>query len=289
MTATLTQARTADNRDGKLTQAGYALLQRYIYGESGIVIDIDRQYFFESRLLPLLTLSLVRDLNVSSLDALAERLSKGNSPALGELVIDAVTTNETFFFRDERMFEALRTHILPTMLENVKAGRKLRIWSAAAASGQEAYSIAMLLRDMGRNALDVEIIGTDISSKILTRARNGRYGRCEVGRGVSQTHLANYFVQVGSEWQIRDEVRSMVRFEQMDLRRNVGRLGIFDIILCRNVLIYFDNDTRRKIMGAIRPMLGRNGVFVLGCAETIINVSESFERRHIGQSTFYCG
>jgi chemotaxis protein methyltransferase CheR len=270
-----------------LAPESYALLQRYIYAESGIVIDGDRQYFFESRLLPVLSTSIAQDLGISTLDKLAARLALSSSRALGELVVDAVTTNETFFFRDERMFDALRSHLLPAMLDRLKGGRKLRVWSAAASSGQEAYSIAILLRELGRSAYDAEIVGTDISIKVLERAREARYGRFEIGRGVSQAHLATHFVPAGTSWQLRDEIRSMVHFEQIDLRRNIGRLGTFDLILCRNVLIYFDQETKRKIIASLRPMLGHDGTLVLGCAETIINLSDGFQRRQIGQATFY--
>jgi chemotaxis protein methyltransferase CheR len=163
----------------------------------------------------------------------------------------------------------------------------LRIWSAAASSGQEAYSVAMMLLEMGMGRFDTEIVGTDLSSQVLDRAREAKYMQFEVGRGLPTRYLMKYFERKGLEWQVLSEVRNMVRFEQMDLRHSFTHLGRFDLILCRNVLIYFDTPTKTKIVSALRDLLTPGSQLVLGCAETVINLHAEFRRTSIGQSTFY--
>ena len=265
-----------------LTLDNYAFLQRYIYDESGIVIDADKQYLLESRLLP-----IMREHEIESLNDLAKLLRTSPSVQLGGLVVEAMTTNETLFFRDPVLFESLRDEVLPQMFAVLRGARKLRIWSAAASTGQEAYSMAMLLLEMGKGKDDVEIVATDLSRAVLERAREGRYNQFEINRGLSATHLKKHFIKTGTEWQLASTVREMVRFEQLDLRRNCRFLGNFDIILCRNVLIYFDNETKKQILTTIREALTPEGLLVLGCAETIINIHSGFQRRLIEQSSFY--
>jgi len=265
-----------------LSAGNYAFLQKYIHAESGIVIEADKQYLLESRLLPLL-----RSNQIESLDALSVKLASRSSPALSRQVIEAMTTNETLFLRDPVMFDALRKHVLPELFERIKGKRKLRIWSAAASTGQEAYSIAMTLLEMGRNKGEFEIVGTDLSSQVLDRARIGKYVQFEVNRGLPAPYLMKYFSRSGLEWQIKEEIRNLVRFEQLDLRRDFRFLGNFDLVLCRNVLIYFDTETKRKIVDSLRALLSEGAVLVLGCAETVINIHDGFRRNAIGQSTFY--
>jgi chemotaxis protein methyltransferase CheR len=265
-----------------LSPSNYAFLQKYIHAESGIVIEADKHYLLEARLLP-----IVRESQLASLDALSARLAARASPSLARLVIEAMTTNETLFFRDSVMFEALRKEVLPAMFDLLKGQRKLRIWSAAASSGQEAYSIAMMMLEMGRSKEEFEILGTDISSQILERACQGKYVQFEVNRGLPTPYLMKYFSRSGLDWQLKEAVRNLVRFEQLDLRKDFRRLGDFDLVLCRNVLIYFDTETKRPIVEAIRARLSPHAVLVLGCAETVINVHDGFRRNAIGQSTFY--
>ena len=265
-----------------LSPVNYAFLQKYIHAESGIVIEGDKQYLLESRLLPLL-----RDNRIDSLDALSSKLAARSSPSLGKLVIEAMTTNETLFFRDPVMFVGLRKQVLPALFDRVKGTRKVRIWSAAASTGQEAYSIAMMLLEMGRSKSEFEIVGTDISTQVLDRASAGKYVQFEVNRGLPTPYLMKYFSRSALEWQIKDEIRSLVRFDQLDLRQNFRSLGNFDLILCRNVLIYFDTDTKKKIVAQIRSLMSPGAVLVLGCAETVINIHDGFKRNAIGQSTFY--
>ncbi len=177
------------------------------------------------------------------------------------------------------------------MLSRLDGGRKLRVWSAASSTGQEDYSMAMTLLDMGKGKDQVEIVATDLSRAVLDRAREGRYNQFEINRGLKPGHLKTYFTPVGTDWQLVDEVRDLVRFEQLDLRRNLRFMGSFDMVLCRNVLIYFDTETKTQILSAIREVLCPEGVLVLGCAETIINVHNGYQRKMVGQSTVYtlCG
>ncbi|RRA47168.1 protein-glutamate O-methyltransferase CheR [Acidipila sp. EB88] len=268
----------------RLSPQNYAFLQRYIHAESGIVIEEDKRYLLEARLVPVL-----REHKIESLDALTALLAANESRVLSKLVIDAMTTNETLFFRDVPMFDALRQTILPALLSAASAGRRIRIWSAAASTGQEAYSIAMVLRDLGATQHDVEIVGTDLSAHALERARKGRYLPFEVKRGLPAQFLSRYFIPDGVEWQIRNEIRDLVRFEEFDLRNDARHLGLFDLIFCRNVLIYFDADTKALILRKLRRALSANAMLALGCAETLAGNQMALQRTVIGGATFYAG
>ncbi len=267
---------------GALSPRSYSYLQSFIHRESGIVLDDDKQYLFAARLLP-----LVQSEKLASLDELCDRISSGRAPKLAALVTEAMTTNETLFFRDAGMFETLKTMVFPALLEAAKGERKVRIWSAAASTGQEAYSIAMSLLAIGVRPHQVEIIATDLSEQVLARARAGRYVQFEISRGLPTPLLLKHFSKVGLDWQLDAEVRAMVRFEKMDLRGNLSGIGPCDLVLCRNVLIYFNADTKRQILASIARTLNPGGLLVLGCAETLLNLDHGFERKQFGQSTFY--
>ena len=239
-----------------------------------------RDYLLEARLGPVLT-----DLQLTSFDQLCAALTREPEGRLNRMIVDAMTTNETLFFRDVAAFEALRQSVLPELLTQVK-GRKLRIWSAAASTGQEAYSLAMLLLEMGVRAADVEIFGTDISERVLEKARSGRYVQCEVNRGLPMALMMKYFERAGLEWQLKSAVRQLVRFEQRDLRKQKND-GQFDLILCRNVLIYFDQPTKYTILKHLQNSLQARGLLMLGCAETIINSPVPLQRKMVQQSAFY--
>jgi len=271
----------AANAAGTISPRNYTFLQTYIYRESGIVLDDDKQYLFESRLRPI----VVRE-NLASIDALCDLVAAGRAPALATRVVDAMTTNETLFFRDTGIFETMKTTVLPALLA-AAGSRKLRIWSAASSTGQEAYSIAITLLEAKIDPRQVEIIGTDLSEQVVERASTGRYVQFEVGRGMPITLLLKYFTKVGLDWQIKPEVRSMVHFQKMDLRGNFGALGKFDLVLCRNVLIYFDSTTKEQIIASIARTLVPGGMLVLGCAETLISLDHGYERKVFGHSTFY--
>jgi chemotaxis protein methyltransferase CheR len=201
--------------------------------------------------------------------------------------VESLTTNETLFFRDVCLFDALQKNVLPELIAARRDTRRISIWSAAASSGQEAYSIAMLLHEMGLEGWNIQILGTDINQQILERAASGRYLQIEVNRGLPAKYLVKYFTRVGLDWQISPKLRSMVRFQQFDLRASARSLGPFDIVFCRNVLIYFDVETKKKILASIRQTLNPRGLLALGAAETTINLDSSYSRVLHGPATFY--
>ena len=264
-----------------LTPANYAFLQKFIYTESGIVVDSDKQYLLDSRLLP-----LVREAKLASLNELSELLAKRKFDPLGKRVVDAMTTNETLFYRDRAFFNALKTGVLPDLFERAK-GRRVRIWSAAASTGQEAYSLAMMLLEMGKTGNQFEIVGTDITEPVLEKARAGQYTQFEVNRGLPAPLLMKYFTSAGSEWKLKDQVRSLVRFTAMDLRKSLSALGKFDLVFCRNVLIYFDCETKEEIFANLTQAMQPGALLALGCSESIVGVRTRLERRVIENSPFY--
>jgi chemotaxis protein methyltransferase CheR len=242
---------------------------------SGLVIGPDKTYLLETRLAPIL-----REHNLPDLDALADRLKPGGAApgraALERQVIEAMTTNESFFFRDDKPFAHLRAHALPALLAARPPASRLRIWSAAASTGQEAYSLAMILAEQ-RAALagrGVDILGTDISRAPLARAQAGLYTQFEVQRGLPMQYLVKYFRKEGTEWRIADALRAMVTFREWNLLAELRPLGTFDIVFCRNVLIYFDQPTKSRVLDAIARQMAPDGRLYLGGAETVIGLTE---------------
>jgi chemotaxis protein methyltransferase CheR len=263
-----------------ISEQSYAFLQRWIHRESGIVIDESKDYLLRSRLAP-----IVEREKLSGFDQLCTHLASGK-PGYSRQVVEAMTTHETLFFRDRAPFDALRTSILPALIASLPRGQKLQIWSAAASSGQEAYSIAMLLQDAGLTSHEASILGTDLSDKVLKRARTGIYGNFEVNRGLPADYLTRYFQPLGTEWQVCDAVRQMVRFEQMDLRQSLRNYGPFDVIFCRNVLIYFDPITKQRILEDLYRSLTRRGHLFLGAAENV-GQHRDFQRVQFGDAIAY--
>ena len=266
----------------QISPGNYAYLQERIYTDSGIVLDETKHYLIEARLLP-----IVKKEKLGTLDDLCARLrASGNAP-LRQQVVQAMTTNETLFFRDVPVFDILRDKVLPGLVENRRSSRTLHIWSAAASSGQEAYSLAILLLEMGLVGWNIRIFGTDLNAQILEHARAGRYIQIEVNRGLPAKYLVKYFERTGLDWQVKDDVRRMVEFRTFDLRQSMRGFGPFDLVLCRNVLIYFDVKTKKQILGQIRGVLNTQGLLLLGSAETTLNLDDRFARRVFGQSVFY--
>jgi len=260
----------------------YRFLTEYIYRESGIVLDDDKHYLIEARLLP-----VVQQSHLASLDALCAVLRNNGDAPLQKKVVEAMTTHETLFFRDVAPFDALRTEVLPPLIEQRKDTRKLTFWSAAASSGQEAYSLAMLLLEMGLGHWNIQILGTDLSDQILARAREARYMQIEVNRGLPASYLVKYFDRQGLDWRLKDRVKNMARFEPFDLRKSMRTKGPFDVIFCRNVLIYFDVETKKQILRELRGALFSGGYLVLGGAESTLNLDNEFKRVPVGRTVFY--
>jgi len=260
----------------------YRFLQEHVYRNAGIVLEHDKHYLFESRLSP-----LVRKLGLESIDSLCALLRATREPDLGRQVAEAMTTNETYFFRDPAQYEAIRSVLLPRLKRERRDTRKLRFWSAAASTGQEAYSLAMLLLEEGFADWNIQILGTDYCSQVLERARAGKYQQIEVNRGLPAALLVKYFRRAGVDWQLNDAVRRMARFETIDLRNSMRALGPFDLVFCRNVLIYFDAATKKNILQELHGVLFRSGWLLLGGAETAFGVEEWFERQIVGSATVY--
>jgi chemotaxis protein methyltransferase CheR len=254
----------------------FDILAGVLRAGSGLAIGPDKIYLLETRLAPLL-----KQHDLPNLDALADRLRPGactNRLALERLVIEAMTTNESFFFRDEKPFTHVRTHALPALLASRPANARLRIWSAAASTGQEAYSLAMILSEL-RPQIDgrcVEILGTDLSRDALARAQSGLYTQFEVQRGLPMQYLVKYFRKEGLTWQIADSLRAMVTFREWNLLSDLRPLGLFDIVFCRNVLIYFDQPTKTRVLDAIARQMARGGRLYLGGAETVLGLTDQF-------------
>lgn len=255
-----------------LTDENSAFLRQYIQTQSGIALGPDKEYLLRSRLQPILQKEAM-----ASLNDLCARL-RGNPVALRKQIVEAMTTHETLFFRDITVFDMLRDHVLPQLLKQRAGLKRLRIWSAACSSGQEAYSLAMLLIELGCSGWDIEILGTDISTPIVERATEGRFMQIEVNRGLPAGMLVKYFSKVGRDWQVSDQLRRMTRFSCFDLRGDMRTLGRFDLVLCRNVLIYFETDTQMQILAGARSVLAQDGYLVLGSSETAYNLGDHFQR-----------
>ena len=204
-------------------------------------------------------------------------------------MIDALTTNETLFFRDLHPFEALRTEVIPELMEKRMSTRKLRIWSAACSTGQEPYSIAMLLEEHfpALRTWQLEIVGTDLSERVLNQAREGTYQQFEVNRGLPAKALIQFFKQNGSRWILNEAIKKHVRFSRMNLAKPWPSMGTFDIIFMRNVLIYFEVDVRKQILSRVRDVLAPDGLLALGNAETAITLDARYEPSPRGRATFF--
>lgn len=260
----------------------YQFLQKHVYSQAGIVLEDDKHYLFESRLTP-----LVRRFGLGSINDLCELLMATREAELGRQVVEAMTTNETYFFRDPAQYDAVRSALLPRLKQERQDARKLRLWSAAASTGQEAYSLAMVLLEENLSDWNIQILGTDFCSGALERARAGKYQQIEVNRGLPASLLVKHFTRSGVDWQLSEAVRSMVHFETIDLRKSMRTLGPFDLVFCRNVMIYFDAETKKKILTELHGTLFRGGWLLLGGAETAFGVEEWFDRQTIGNAAVY--
>ena len=256
-----------------MTPPDYEYLRKLLKDHSGLDLSADKQYLIESRLLP-----LSRKCGVSGIGDLVQKMKGGSSTIIAQ-VVEAMTTNETFFFRDKVPFEHFRETIIPEMLK-ARANRKsIRIWCAAGSTGQEPYSLAMSLKEMGPALAGwrVEIIATDLSTEVLEKSKSGVYSQFEVQRGLPIQLLVKYFKQNGEFWQISPELRAMVQHRQLNLLHDFSQLGIFDVVFCRNVLIYFDQDTKINIFGRLARGMEGDGFLVLGAAETVVGLTEVFK------------
>ncbi|TYL83200.1 protein-glutamate O-methyltransferase CheR [Bradyrhizobium rifense] len=250
----------------------YEYLRKLLKERSGLDLSADKQYLIESRLLP-----LARKAGLSGIPELVQKL-QGGSSALITSVVEAMTTNETFFFRDKVPFDHFRDTIMPEILKARASRRSVRIWCAAGSTGQEPYSLAMTLKEMGAalTGWRVEIIATDLSQEVLEKAKAGVYSQFEVQRGLPIQMLMKYFKQTGETWQVHPELRAMIQHRQLNLLQDFSHLGTFDVIFCRNVLIYFDQETKINIFNRLARQIEPDGFLVLGAAETVVGLTDTF-------------
>jgi chemotaxis protein methyltransferase CheR len=260
----------------------YRFLQQQVYSQVGIVLEDDKHYLFESRLAP-----IVRRLGLGSINDLCAVLHTEKGAVIAKDVNEAMTTNETYFFRDPTQYDAIRTVLLPKLQEERKGIHTLRFWSAASSTGQEAYSLAMMLLEEKLASWNIQILGTDYSEAVVKRAQAASFQQIEVNRGLPTSLLIKYFTRSGMDWKLSETVRRMASFRTIDLRNSMSTLGPFDLAFCRNVMIYFDDKTKRKIMKQLHGTLFRGGWLLLGGAETIFGLDDLFERKNIGSATVY--
>jgi len=255
-----------------VTPLDYEFLRKLLKERSGLDLSSDKQYLVESRLIP-----LARRVGLAGIAELVAKMKTG-SEALTAEVTEAMTTNETFFFRDKIPFDHLREAVLPELMRARANRRSLRIWCAASSTGQEPYSIAMCLKEFAALAgWRVEIVATDLSQAVLEKSRAGIFSQFEVQRGLPIQMLVKHFTQIGELWQLNADIRAMVQHRQLNLLQDFSHLGTFDVIFCRNVLIYFDQDTKVGIFDRLARMIEPDGVLALGAAESVVGISDAFK------------
>lgn len=251
---------------------------------AGISLESGKEYLVEARLG-----AVARDNGYASVGALVQQLRQTTLGPIHWSAFEALTTNETSFFRDEHPFKALRDVILPQLIDLRASTRTLNIWCAAASTGQEPYSLAMLLRDRFPQLLNwtINFLATDLSESVLARAREGRFNATEVGRGLPPEFRQRYFVPDGDGLQVREDIRRMVSFRAMNLVGPWPNMPELDLVLLRNVLIYFNIETKRNILLKIQRYLRPDGVLLLGAAESTLHIDESFEVVHLDRTAYY--
>ena len=256
-----------------LAPAAFDSLAALLKARSGLVIGPDKTYLLETRLAAILKREKLRDLN-----ALAEHLRRPGTDPLAREVVEAMTTNESFFFRDDKPFQHFRNQALPRLHAARPPGTPIRVWSAAASSGQEAYSLAMILAETRAQfgQRKVEILGTDLARDQLARAREALYTQFEVQRGLPVQMLMRYFRKEDANWRVTEPVRSVPQFREWNLLGDLRPLGRFDVVFCRNVLIYFDQPTKTRVLQAIAAQIAPDGVLYLGGAETVLGITNRF-------------
>ena len=253
----------------------FDLFSTLVKQRSGLVLSRDKAYLLESRLTP-----VARKYNLKTLEDLAQSVRTKRDEQMLREITEAMTTNESFFFRDSKPFDQFRKTLLPELLRTRESKKQIRIWSSASSSGQEAYSLAMICQEEAARlqGWKIEILGTDLSSEMVERAKSGIYSQFEVQRGLPIALLMKYFNQIGTDkWQIKDNIRQMVQYREGNLLTDFGPVGVFDIVYCRNVLIYFDQPTKTRVLEAISHVLAPDGVLFLGGAETVLGISEKFK------------
>lgn len=274
----------------KITQEEYAAFRKYILAISGISLDEGKEYLVEARLR-----SLMAELKCSSFSELHNKSRTDPTKSIERKIIDAISTNETYFFRDVAPFDLLQHKIIPDLIDsrtdrgNPNAPVPVRIWSAASSTGQEVYSIAIVLKELylDPRKYQVKLLGTDISGNAIARASYGRYNKFEMSRGLSPSKVKRYFDPDGDFWRIKDEIRAMVMFKKINLMDPLVGIGKFDIILCRNVAIYFSPENRKRLYDKLAGVLEPDGYLMVGATESLIQDTPLFEPHRYLRAVFY--
>lgn len=267
-----------------LSPADFQFVSTLVRQRSAIVLEPEKAYLLEARLSP-----LARNEGFASIDAMVAQMRAQPYNGLHRKVVEAMTTNETSFFRDVHPFETLRQWVLPELLRNRAGERVLNIWCGAASSGQEVYSIAMTLREHFPELAHwrVSIVATDLSREMILRCREARYNQLEINRGLPANLLIKYFERADMDWRIREDVRRMIDFREMNLAGNWAGLPVCDLVFLRNVLIYFDDATKRQILGKVRGLMRPGGYLFLGSSETTLNLDSRFEQVKFDRTLCY--
>jgi len=256
-----------------VTPLDYEYLRKLLKERSGLMLAPEKQYLIESRLMP-----VARRVGCTSIAELVRRLREPDAEALKVEIAETMTINESLFFRDKIPFDRFRDTVLPAMLAARAKSKRLRIWCAAASTGQEPYSLAMILKSMQEKLIGwrIEILATDITREVLERARAGIYSQFEVQRGLPIQMLMQHFEQVGEQWRVVETIRKMVQFRQLNLLADFASIGTFDVVFCRNVLIYFDQATKVDVLGRVHRQLAPDGFLLMGAAETVVGLTDLF-------------
>jgi chemotaxis protein methyltransferase CheR len=267
-----------------MTDQDFEVIRRLLQERSAIVLEPGKQYLVESRLAP-----LVKQRNLNSIAELIAEVRSQPGNGLSRQIVEAMVTTESLFFRDHHPFEALRKVVIPDLINRRRDERTLRIWCAASSTGQEPYSVAMLLREHFPELAGwkISLLASDISREVLARARQGSYKQIEVNRGLPAALLVKYFEQHGTDWQLRPAIRSMVDFQEINLAQAWPALPRMDLVLIRNVMIYFEVETKKAILGKLSRVLRPDGYLLLGGAETTFNLDDSYRRVEPLKTGFY--
>ncbi|HET6563349.1 MAG TPA: protein-glutamate O-methyltransferase CheR [Marmoricola sp.] len=266
---------------GNLTPQAFSYVAELVRREAAIVLGPGKEYLVEARLTP-----LARAAGAADVSAYVSTLQSPARAKQRMAVVEALTTNETSWFRDGEPFEALRTTVVPQLLTQVPPSRRVNVWSAACSSGQEAYTIAMVMAEHA-GGRKVDILASDLSQEMLDRTKAGSYSQLEVGRGLPAPMMVKHFRRSGTQWQVSEQLRSMVRTQRINLATPFPPLPVFDVVFLRNVLIYFDTPTKRAILQRVRQVLSPQGFLFLGGAETTIGIDDGWDRTTVGRFTLY--
>lgn len=267
-----------------MTSQDFDFIRQLVRERSAIVLEPGKEYLVESRLSP-----VAKELQIGSISELVGRLRLSPNDGLSKRVVEAMVTTETLFFRDLHPFETLRTIVLPELIRRRQAERRIDVWCAASSTGQEPYSLVLLLREHfpQLSGWQVNVLATDISGDVLARARAGRYNQIEVNRGLPAALLVRYFAQKSGQWELNEDIRRSVEFRELNLVQKWPILPRMDVVMLRNVMIYFDVETKKSILGRVAKLLRPDGYLMLGGAETTLNLDDSFRRAEELKGGFY--